>query len=75
MTPNLEPKDKLIYDLIFSEKIDFDINIADYITDIYKYDKFIVDIKKVLKKSKVEIVKEKINLDTNSVIWEIKVKR
>jgi hypothetical protein len=72
---NLELKDKLIYDLIFSESNDFRIDISDYITDIYRYDKFIDEIKKVLKKSKVSIIREKTNLDTNSVIWEIKVSK
>lgn len=72
---NSEFKNKLIYDLIFSENNDFTINISEYITDIYKYDKFVDEIKKILKKSKVTIVKEKINLDTNSVIWEIKVSK
>jgi hypothetical protein len=72
---NLELKDKLIYDLIFSESNDFRIDISDYIADIYRYDKFIDEIKKVLKKSKVSIIREKTNLDTNSVIWEIKVSK
>ena len=75
MAENLEPKDKLIYDLIFSDKDEFEVDISGFVTDIYKYDRFIDEIKKVLKKSKVSIIKEKINLDTNSVIWEIKVKR
>jgi hypothetical protein len=72
---NLDSKDKLIYDLIFSPEVDFSIDISKYITDIYKYDKFIDEIKKILKKSKVTIIKEKVNLDTNVVIWEIKVKK
>lgn len=71
----LNSKDRLIYDLIFSEDDQFSINISEYIEDIYKYDKFIAEIKKVLKKSKVDITSEKLNLETNSVIWEIKVKR
>lgn len=75
MMPNLDLKDRLIYQLIFSDETDFSINISEYIKDIYKYDKFVDEIKKVLKKSKVSITKEKINLETNSVIWEIKVKR
>ena len=75
MMSNLDSKDKLIYDLIFSPEVDFSIDISKYITDIYKYDKFIDEIKKILKKSKVTIIKEKVNLDTNVVIWEIKVKK
>ena len=75
MMSNLDSKDKLIYDLIFSTEVEFSIDISKYITDIYKYDKFIDEIKKILKKSKVTIIKEKVNLDTNVVIWEIKVKK
>lgn len=75
MMSNLDSKDNLIYDLIFSESEDFKIDVSNYITDIYKYDKFITEIKKVLKKSKVTIIRERVNLDTNSVIWEIKVKK
>lgn len=75
MMSNFDSKDKLIYDLIFSHEVEFKIDISKYITDIYKYDKFVDEIKKILKKSKVNVIREKINLDTNSVIWEIKVSR
>ncbi len=69
----LKSKEDLIYDLIFSEKTDYTINIKDYISDIYKYDRFIESAKLILKKSKVDIIKEKIVVDSDSVIWEIKV--
>lgn len=75
MMSNFDSKDKLIYDLIFSQEVEFKIDISKYIKDIYKYDKFVDEIKKILKKSKVNVIREKINLDTNSVIWEIKVSR
>lgn len=75
MMSNFDSKDKLIYDLIFSSEVEFKIDISKYIVDIYKYDKFVDEIKKILKKSKVSVIREKINLDTNSVIWEIKVSR
>ena len=67
--------DDLIYDLIFSEETKYKLDISDYIVDIYKYDKFIDNIKDVLKKSKVSIIKDKVIVDSNSVIWEIKVKK
>lgn len=69
----LKNKEELIYDLIFSEDTDYKINIMDYISDIYKYDRFIDETKIILKKSKVNINNEKIIVDSNSVIWEIKV--
>ena len=71
----MKDKEKLIYDLIFSENSDYNINISEYIEDIYKYDKIIEDIKNVLRKSKVSIVKEKIDLETENVIWNLKVKK
>lgn len=71
----MRTKDDLIYDLIFSDNMDYEINIDEYISDIYKYDRFIDETKKVLKKSKVEILQEKIVVDMNSVVWKIKVKK
>ena len=71
----MKDKEKLIYDLIFSENSDYNINVSEYIEDIYKYDKFIEDIKNVLRKSKVSIIKEKIDLETENVIWNLKVKK
>lgn len=71
----MKNKEDLIYDLIFSENTDYIINVIDYISDIYKYDRFIDDIKLILKKSKVNIIKESISVDSNYVLWEIKVKK
>ena len=66
-------KDDLIYDLIFSEMINYEIDISDYKEDIYKYDDFVADIKKVLKKSKVKIVKSDVLIDVKTAIWKLKV--
>jgi hypothetical protein len=71
----MKNREDLIYVLIFSENLDYNINIAEYIEDIYKYDKFIEDIKGVLRKSKVSVIKEKIDLETENVIWNLKVKK
>lgn len=71
----MKNKEDLIYDLIFSETLDYVINISEYIEDIYKYDKFVEDIKNVLRKSKVSVIKEKIDLETENVIWNLKVKK
>jgi hypothetical protein len=67
--------DDLIYDLIFSEQIDFTINISDYIENIYKYESFIKEIKEILKKSKVSIIKEGVDLNPSTAIWNLKVKK
>jgi len=68
-------REDLIYELIFSEKNVFNLNVADYIEDIYKYSDFITEIKSVLKKSKVEIVKSDILVDSKTVTWELKVNK
>ena len=71
----MKTKDELIYDLIFSETISYRIDIAEYLDDIYKYEEFVGEIKKVLKKSKVNIVKSSVLVDSKTAIWELKVKK
>ncbi len=71
----MKTKDELIYDLIFSETTVYRIDIAEYLDDIYRYEEFVADIKKVLKKSKVGIVKSSVLVDSKTAIWELKVKK
>ena len=71
----MKKEDDLIYDLIFSEKDSFNIDISDYIEDIYQYEKFISKIKRILKKSKVQILKSETQIGIKTVMWEIKVKK
>ncbi len=71
----MNSKEELLVDLIFGKKTEFEINVSNYIDELYKYDKFIVEIKSILKKSKVTIVKEKLELSPNGPIWSIKVKK
>jgi len=71
----VKTKDSLIYDLIFSEKTVYRIDIADYVDDIYRYEEFVADIKKVLKKSKVYIIKSSVMVDSKTAIWALKVKK
>ena len=71
----MKNKDELIYDLIFSEKFDYEIDMSNYIEDIYKYEEFITEIKKVLKKSKVKIIKSEVKLDSKTAIWQLKVNK
>jgi hypothetical protein len=66
-------KEDLIYDLIFSEKEEYKIDISNYIEDIYQYEDFVSEIKKVLKKSKVKIIKSQIKTDPKTAVWELKV--
>lgn len=71
----MKKEDNLIYDLIFSEKESFKIDISDFISDIYQYEDFIDKIKKVLKKSKVKIIISDTLMSSKTVIWELKVKK
>lgn len=71
----MKNKDELVYDLIFSEKNNYVIDVGEYITDIYKYDEFIDDIKQILHKSKVIIVNNSIDVDSKTVTWKLKVKK
>jgi hypothetical protein len=71
----MKNRDDLIYDLIFSEQDEFNINISEYIENIYKYETFIKEIKDVLKKSKVSIIKEGVELNPTTAIWTLKVKK
>lgn len=68
-------KDELIYSIMFSSQLSYEIKVSDWVEDIYKYDRFISEIKDIMKKSKVSIVKEKVDLEEDSVLWSFKVKR
>lgn len=74
-TDFLKGKDDLIYELIFTDQLEYKIDISKYIDDIYQYDDFISDIKLILKKSKVKIVKSEISLDSKTAIWNLKVRK
>jgi hypothetical protein len=71
----VKKEDDLIYDLIFSNKESFKIDISDYISDIYQYEEFIDKIKKILKKSKVKVIDSDTLMSSKTVIWELKVKK
>ncbi len=71
----MKEKDSLIYDLIFSEKTEFKINVADYVQDIYKYEDFINEIRLILKKSKVTIHSTQVLITDVSVVWQLKVSK
>ena len=71
----MKDRDDLIYDLIFSDKLQYKIDESEYVSDIYKYEEFVTDIKKVLKKSKVSIIKSSVLLDSKTATWDLKVKK
>jgi hypothetical protein len=71
----VKKEDDLIYELIFSEKENFKIDISDYLSDIYQYEEFIEKMKKILKKSKVKVIISDTKMSSKTVIWELKVKK
>ncbi len=71
----MKSEDDLIYDLIFSEKSTFNIDISEYIVDIYKYEDFVDHLRNILKKSKVKILKSSVIVDSKTVVWDLKVKK
>lgn len=71
----MKSRDDLIYDLIFSNSVEYRIDLSEYVDDIYKYEEFVTDIKKVLRKSKVSIVKSTVLVDSKTATWELKVKK
>ena len=74
-TNSEQSKDDLIYVLIFGEEEEFKIDVSKFIDDIYQYDEFMIDIKLVLNRSKVGIIKSQISLDSKTAIWHLKVKK
>ncbi len=71
----VQNKEELIYDLIFSENVDYKVNLANYVDDIYQYEYFVDEIKLILKKSKVKVLKSKIMVDSKTAIWHLKVSK
>ena len=71
----MKDQDVLIYDLIFSEKNRFKIDIGDYIKDVYDHQDFVSNMRKVLKRAKVSIIDSEIIVDSKSVMWLLKVKK
>ena len=51
------------------------MDLADYVDNIYQYDYFIDDIKMILKKSKVKIVKSLVTVDSKTATWKLKVNK
>jgi hypothetical protein len=71
----MKDREELLVSLIFGEQTEYSINISEYIEELYKYDRFIEEVKSILKKSKVTIIKESLELNKNGPIWTLKVKK
>lgn len=71
----MEKREELIYNLIFSEKISYLIDLGEYVDDIYRYDDFVEEIRIILKKSKVSVIKSSIKVTITTATWELKLKK
>lgn len=72
---DLNNYEKLVYNLIFSDSESFEINIGDYIEDIYNYDGFMEKIENILEESKVMILENEVDIKSDEIIWILKVKK
>jgi hypothetical protein len=71
----MEKKDELIYALIFSDTTTYIIDLGEYVDDIYRYDDFVEEIRLILKKSKVSILKSSVKVSIKTATWELKLKK
>lgn len=71
----MNPKEELIYDLVFSEECQFILDLSKYVDNIYEYEYFMDEIKIVLKKSKITIIKSTVKVDSKTAIWELKLRK
>jgi hypothetical protein len=67
-------EEKLIYDLIFSDTSEFIIKIEEYCA-IQNYDEFVDKIRNILRKSKVSIISNSLDVGDKSVVWRLKVRK
>lgn len=67
--------DELIREIIFTDKCKFDIDMSDYLDDIYEYQNFIIKIDDIIKKSNIKIIKSKVKLNSKTANWILKVKK
>lgn len=68
-------RDKLLYDLIFSEQEDFVVDVSSYVSDLRTHMEFIGEIRDILRRSKVSIINQKVNVDSDTVTWTVKVRK
>jgi len=68
-------KDRIIYDLLFSEKTEFSFEISSLFEFIEDYRDVIESIVKSANKGRVSIVKDIIEVKGDDIFWNIKIKR
>lgn len=71
----MDKKQELIYRLVFEYQSSYLIDLGEFVDDIYKYDEFVDEVREILRKSKVMIVKSSIKVDSKTAVWELKLKK
>ena len=71
----MDEREKLIFNLIFGDETNFKIDIGLFVDDIYHYEDFVTEIRNILRRSKVMVVKSGIKVDSKTATWELKVKK
>jgi hypothetical protein len=71
----MDEREKLIFKLIFGDETNFKIDIGLFVADIYHYEDFVTEIRNILRRSKVMVVKSGIKVDSKTATWELNVKK
>lgn len=72
---DLSKEEKLLYDIIFSDKTNFEISYMDFISDIKLVKLFTDDIIEKLEESGIEIDEQAHILTSDQKIWALRIKR
>lgn len=71
----LTPKEKLLYDIIFSDKTSYEIPYMEYISDMKNLEEFTEDIIDKLIDSKIEISEQVHILTDKQKVWILRINR
>ena len=69
----LNYREQLIYDMLFCCKVDFDVNLIDYVDEKEDRD-FMMYLRTVLLRGKVDIISERLERGTAGKIWKLKLR-
>ncbi len=72
MSNDFTPENKLMYELIFGNKVEYEIQLMEYISDIKDVKPFMDKVLKNLKKSGIKIQEDVLILTEKKNIWILK---
>lgn len=70
----LDKKEKLVFSLLFSTKVDFEINMQEFCHADARSE-FKEEIRNIVKKGSLSIVDDRVMHRDDSIIWKLKIKR